>query len=63
MSNRARFTRDGYRFVVTENTCRVYERYDKGNTSTEYAVSPQKRTAMVRKYNEDIEAVRNTLNG
>ncbi len=55
---RARFTRDGHRFVVTENSAKVYERIDNDEISTEYAVSPQKRTAMLKKYASDVEDAR-----
>ena len=60
---RARFTREGHRFVVTENTCRVYERIEDDYGSTERVVSPQKRVGMTRKYADDVETARNTLNG
>ncbi len=54
MTNTVRFTIDGYRFHVTPNKTRVYAR--EGNT--ERAVSPQKRTAMIRKYSDTINEVR-----
>ena len=52
--NRIRFTRENHRFVITENSCRVYERYDADGFSTEYAVSPQKRVGMIKKYNKEV---------
>jgi len=60
---RARFTREGHRFVVTENSVKVYERVDEDGFSSEYPVSPQKRTGMIRKYAGEVEAARATLNG
>lgn len=60
--NRVRFTREGHRFVVTENSCRVYKRIDDGWGSTEYPVSPQKRTGMIRKYANEVEEARSTIN-
>lgn len=61
--NRVRFTREGHRFVVTENSCRVYERVDTPWISSEYPVSPQKRTGMIRKYSNEIENARQNLRG
>lgn len=58
---RARFTREGHRFVVRDNSVRVYKRVDEGYYSNEFAVSPQKRTGMVRKYMVEVEAARNLL--
>lgn len=67
MAKRVRFTRDKHRFVVTEDSCRVYRREylqdDWGRYEREYAVSPQKRTGMIRKYSADVEAARSTLCG
>ena len=56
MKNTVRFTIDGYRFHVTPEKTRIYLR--DGNT--ERAVSPQKRTAMIRKYSDTINEVRAT---
>lgn len=58
-----RFTREGHRFVVTESTCRVYKRIDDALGSTEVKVSPQKRVGMARKYSDDVENARMSLNG
>jgi hypothetical protein len=56
-----RFTKNKHRFVVTENSCRVYRRIDNRYISTERLVSPQKRTGLIRKHIDEIEAARKTL--
>ena len=58
---RKRFTKDGHRFAVTEISCGVYERVDVDGFSSEYAVSPQKRTAMIKKFKYEVLDARETL--
>ena len=64
---RIRFTREGHRFVVTENSCRVYKRVDgwdgllEYEYSTEFSVSPQKRIGMINKYKNDVAMATNII--
>lgn len=58
---RIRFTKDGYRFLVGEDTCRVFQRIHTKDENTERAVSHQKRTKLVAKYADDIKEYRKSL--
>lgn len=58
---KVRFTKSGHRFVVTENSCKVYRRVDEKGFSSEYAVTPQKRSALIRKFSADIESARESI--
>jgi len=64
---RIRFTREGHRFVVTENSCRVYKRVDSWDGlleyeySTEFSVSPQKRIGMTKKYADEISLAKGII--
>lgn len=51
---RVRFIVDGHRFCITRSGNVTV--YAVGKDKSERAVSPQKRTAMIRKYNERITA-------
>lgn len=64
--NRARFTKNKIRFVVTENDVKFYRRnynVDGYGTETEHAVTPQYAGTLRKKYASVIDGVRKTLNG
>jgi hypothetical protein len=63
MAGRARFTKDSFRFVVTENNVRVYKREYENGGETESSITPQYAGTLKKKYSTEINKARKSLNG